>query len=534
MQMIGNNVSTKMKIGGGFALFLVLLTLISVVGYAGLRVIQNHSHLLLEHNANKDFLLAKQIDHLNWLGKINELFVRNDITTLEVETDNHKCDFGKWFYSDKTQAMIQAGGQEAELLRAIQAPHQQLHESATKIGRAHGAGDLVQAKEIYNSQSLANYNEIKKLFTQIREINDKEIAGANEGLDQAISFINTSVLSLSVFGIVFGVLASFFIVRGITVPLIRAIAGISDGADQVSQASSQIAESSLTLADSTSAQSAALEQTCAAMEEISSIIMQNADNAAQADSHMKNTSTVVAEASTAMKELTLSMSEISKASEDTQKIIKTIDGIAFQTNLLALNAAVEAARAGEAGAGFVVVAEEVRNLAMRAAEAAKNTAGLIEDTVKKIETGSQLVVSTSAAFSQVSSSTEKVEALVTEISEASKEQANSIGQITKAIAEMDLVVQQIAASSEESASAAEELHSQSCQAQEHVADMAGVIYGEKHTKGERNGAVQIKKTSSGLTRSTSRPPAKKSGRSKDIPMRKQLPAMTSHGSYAVF
>ena len=532
--MIGNNVSTKMKIGGGFALFLVLLTLISVMGYAGLRVIQNHTHLLLEHNANKDFLLAKQIDHLNWLGKINELFVRNDITRLEVETDDHKCDFGKWFYCDKTQAMIQAGGQEAGLLKAIEAPHRHLHESAIEIGRAHGAGDLAQAKEIYNSQSLPAYGEIKNLFTQIREINDKEIAGGNKGLGQAIAFINTSNLGLSLFGIVFGVLASFFIVRGITIPLIRAIDGISDGADQVSQASSQIAGSSLSLADSTSAQSAAIEQTAAAMEEISTIIRQTADNAAQADSHMKNTSRVVAEATTAMKELTLSMTEISKASVDTQKIIKTIDEIAFQTNLLALNAAVEAARAGEAGAGFAVVADEVRNLAMRAAEAAKNTAGLIEDTVKKIETGSQLVASTSAAFSQVSSGTEKVGALVTEISVASREQSSGIEQINKAIAEMDLVVQQIAASSEESASAAEELHCQSCQAQEHVADMSGVIYGEKYTKVERNGAPQIKKMSSGLTRPISRPPAKKPGRSTDIPVRKQLPAMTNDESYAVF
>ena len=124
--------------------------------------------------------------------------------------------------------------------------------------------------------------------------------------------------------------------------------------------------------------------------------------------------------------------------------------------------------------------------------------------------------------------------MVTEISVASREQSSGIEQINKAIAEMDLVVQQIAASSEESASAAEELHCQSCQAQEHVADMSGVIYGEKYTKVERNGAPQIKKMSSGLTRSISRPPAKKPGRSTDIPVRKQLPAVTNDESYAVF
>jgi methyl-accepting chemotaxis protein len=173
------------------------------------------------------------------------------------------------------------------------------------------------------------------------------------------------------------------------------------------------------------------------------------------------------------------MAEITKASEDTQKIVKTIDEIAFQTNLLALNAAVEAARAGEAGAGFAVVAEEVRNLAMRAAEAAKNTANLIEDTVKKIDTGSHLVERTSTAFSQVSGNTDKVGVLVSEISQASQEQARGIAQVNKAMADMDRVVQQIAASAEESAAAAEELHAQCGQAQDHVGDMAGVIYGEQ-------------------------------------------------------
>ena len=140
---------------------------------------------------------------------------------------------------------------------------------------------------------------------------------------------------------------------------------------------------------------------------------------------------------------------ISKASEETSKIIKTIDEIAFQTNLLALNAAVEAARAGEAGAGFAVVADEVRNLAMRAAEAAKNTADLIEGTVKKVQDGSLLVATTNDAFSQVKESTTQVGNLVSEITEASKEQSSGIEQVNIAISEMDKVVQQNAANAEE-------------------------------------------------------------------------------------
>ncbi len=178
-----------------------------------------------------------------------------------------------------------------------------------------------------------------------------------------------------------------------------------------------------------------------------------------------------------MKELTRSMTEITSASEETGKIIKTIDEIAFQTNLLALNAAVEAARAGEAGAGFAVVADEVRNLALRAAEAAKNTANLIEGTIKKIKNGSDIVGKSNEAFEKVAGGSKKVGELVGEIAAASQEQAQGIEQINKAIAEMDRAVQQNAASAEESASASEEMNAHAEQMQHFVLELVEVIGG---------------------------------------------------------
>ncbi|HMK65117.1 MAG TPA: methyl-accepting chemotaxis protein, partial [Thermodesulfobacteriota bacterium] len=167
--------------------------------------------------------------------------------------------------------------------------------------------------------------------------------------------------------------------------------------------------------------------------------------------------------------------EISAASEETGKIVKTIDEIAFQTNLLALNAAVEAARAGEAGAGFAVVADEVRNLALRAADAAKNTSNLIEGTVKKIRTGSDVVQQTNQTFEKVAKSSKKVAELVGEIATASNEQAQGIEQINKAMSEMDRVVQRNAASAEESASASEEMTAQAEQMKEYVKELIAVL-----------------------------------------------------------
>jgi methyl-accepting chemotaxis protein len=180
-----------------------------------------------------------------------------------------------------------------------------------------------------------------------------------------------------------------------------------------------------------------------------------------------------------MNEMANAIGEITKSSEETGKIIKTIDEIAFQTNLLALNAAVEAARAGEAGAGFAVVADEVRNLAMRAAEAAKNTSDLIENTIKAVKDGNELTTATQEAFQENVEIAAKVGALVEEIAAASTEQAQGIDQVNKAVAEMDKIVQQNAANAEESASASEEMSAQSEHMKGFVENLIALVGGIK-------------------------------------------------------
>jgi methyl-accepting chemotaxis protein len=305
----------------------------------------------------------------------------------------------------------------------------------------------------------------------------------------AIKEIKWLIGLVALIGVTAIIVVAFWVARSITNPINRVIQDLNEGADQVAAASGQVSSASQSLAEGSSEQAASLEETSSSLEEMSSMTKQNADSAAQADKLMKDANKVVSTANASMNELTTSMEDISNASEETSKIIKTIDEIAFQTNLLALNAAVEAARAGEAGAGFAVVADEVRSLAIRAADAANDTASLIEGTVKKVKNGSELVISTNKAFDEVATSVAKVGELVGEIAAASDEQAHGIEQVNSAVSEMDAVVQQSAANAEESASASEEMNAQAVQMKANVKDLVSIIGSHETNKHRQEGVL---------------------------------------------
>jgi methyl-accepting chemotaxis protein/methyl-accepting chemotaxis protein-1 (serine sensor receptor) len=314
---------------------------------------------------------------------------------------------------------------------------------------------------------------VDKIVELLRQRTGAEVSSQKQAL--AAQFWTVSIVLLVAFG---GIAVwSFVAVRGLSGILRQTTYELRESAEQVASAAGQVASSSQALAQGSSEQAASLEETSASTEEINSMATRNSDNSRSAAGLVTQSQQKFTETNQALGQMVAAMDEINTESCKISKIIKVIDEIAFQTNILALNAAVEAARAGEAGMGFAVVADEVRNLAQRSAQAAKGTSALIEESIVKSNHGKAKVDQVATAIRSITEESVQVKTLVDEVNLGSQEQARGIGQIGKAIVEMQKVTQGTAASAEESAAAAEELSAQSETLKDIVGRLAAMVDG---------------------------------------------------------
>ncbi len=459
-------------------------------------------------------LQQRKCDHLTWAHRVKDVFVDTSLDHAKVQTDPHKCAFGQWYYSDEVRKLRKENPEVDRICAAMETPHSKLHASAVHINEMLAEGKRAEAAKYYmnntkplayetcsaidamigwNEKRIHGMQEAQQVFSKttkpclqhvqkhLLSIRDKVTANVmtDEAMLAAADNTRLGVIVASAISIIAGAVVAFFIVVGIKRILVRIAESLADGADQVAAASSQVSAASQSLAQGSAEQAAALEETSASVEEMSSMAKQNASSAGEANNISDTATSDAQRGSEAMGRMSQAIDEIKSSADETAKIVKTIDDIAFQTNLLALNAAVEAARAGEAGKGFAVVAEEVRNLAMRSAEAAKNTAELIQGSVKRADHGVNISKEVADALGAIVNGSEKVSSLIGEISSASTQQADGADQISGAVAQMDQVTQSNAANAEETASASEELNAQAEELNTNVRALRALVTGDE-------------------------------------------------------
>ena len=464
------------------------------------------------HQGLRMRLTEIMVGHLEWASNLSRMIVERNADAA-IETDPARCKLGQFLASPDYQKFSADFPLLRQMMDQLKIPHEKLHQSAQKIVEALRASDTAAALSVYEHETLPALSSVQKDLKAAIEaesaiesnqrkasevLADKTIPALNAtsgklkelsaDIDKLSGTTQTEMLNtiassqwwlgiLSGAVVLIGIAASFILTRAIVPSINKVIANLTAGSAQINSAASEVAQVSQQMAQGSTEQASSLEETSASLEEIASMTRQTADNTGQANTSMSAAETLVTDQATTMEHLSEAIGKIKASSEETVKIVKTIDEIAFQTNLLALNAAVEAARAGDAGKGFAVVAEEVRSLAQRSAVAARTTAELLSTSKDNADLGAKVTAEVMTAMSTIRQSVSGVSGIIKEIAVASGEQSQGVTQVNTAVAEMDKVVQQNAAQAEQSAAAAQQLSSQSSELEQVVKELVKIVGG---------------------------------------------------------
>lgn len=369
--------------------------------------------------------------------------------------------------------------EERATLPKLQSLLQKHYDVSTHIMKLASSNKKQESFNYYKKISLPLFYELDGVISKLVKIN---IDTAEADNLKALNYVKSSVIFqvvTSIFALILAIIFGYIVTQMITRPVKDAIDNLSAGTDEVSINSSRVADTSHVLTEGASKQAAAIQETSSTLEETSSMVHQNRENTQQAASLAKQAKQYAEKSNDEMGKMMISMSDLKNSSNEIAKIIKVIDDIAFQTNILSLNAAVEAARAGDAGKGFAVVAEEVRNLAQRSAQAAKDTTIIIEGNIELSDSSVNIARMVKESVEAIGEQATKVSELLDEIAVATNEQAQGVGQINQAVSQIEIALQSNAATTDENVANSNALQEQVVNLREIVNSLVVLVDGAK-------------------------------------------------------
>jgi len=559
------------RLGLGFALVLVLLVAVTVVGILRMAQIQDRlDHVVSVNNVVTRLVVDMRNNVSERLTSLRTLTLMTNPDDMEPELDRFKVQTGKYDELKKKLAAkfaAESTPQEKTLLSQIDGYETTAMPAIAKASELYLANKAEDATRVMIKEIRPVQKKWMEGLDLLATMEDKQNAQSQVDAGAAFANARNFMLILLAFAVALGVAAAVVITRSllrqlgaepgytakiatsiahgdlaIEINTDRAVAGsllvemnnmrgslvdivgqVRAGTETIGTASREIAAGNIDLSSRTEMQASSLEKTASAMEELTSTVKQNADNAREANMLAASASEVARKGGEVVSQVVDTMGSINTSANKIVDIIGVIDGIAFQTNILALNAAVEAARAGEQGRGFAVVASEVRNLAQRSAAAAKEIKTLIGDSVEKVAAGSKLVGQAGVTMDEVVASVKRVTDIMSEIANASQEQSAGIEQVNLSIIEMDGMTQQNAALVEQAAAAAQSLQDQAGELQR-VVSVFRLIEGEEVHVAPAAAATPVASRAVAVRAPAAKPAAPRAALKRPAPAARPAPA----------
>jgi methyl-accepting chemotaxis protein len=479
MQLIQHKMKLSTRIQMGFGSLVILFIIMSVFAVYSVNSINRQMQAANTYATKINLCNNMQKAILTVSRSARGMLIFTDESNMRNDEQNIQKAYNQFDQSMTTAKNLALTQARQEKLNQIQNLNDQIRALVDQIRELTRANHNADAKVLATEQFASLMNE---LIAHTDGIIKEYEQATKEAMENANGTVHMTLIALIVLvgaGLTIGGGLAYFITRSITLPMNSIASRISEGAGQVAAASGQLSASAQQLSQGSTEQAAAIEETSSTLQESASMMEQNLTSTKQAAGLSGNAKQSADKGNVEMQEMLDSIREIKNSSGQIAKIIKVIDDIAFQTNILALNAAIEAARAGEAGMGFAVVAEEVRNLAGRSAQAAKDTTAIIETNIELSANGVTVAEKVRQALDEITGQSKKVSELMDEVTAASQEQVQGIDQVTKAMMQVETVTQQNAANAEESASASEELNAQAENMRKIVLELYTLVNGTK-------------------------------------------------------